>query len=64
MYGNLGYKILKDNWFVISGKKGNEIYYFKTIIKNGKTHYLRISYPISQKDIFDSILPRISKSFR
>lgn len=60
----IGYKILKDTWYVISGKEGGEIFYMKTIIKNGQTHYLRISYQTSQKEIFDSILPRISKSFR
>lgn len=42
----------------------DEIFYMKTIIKNGQTHYLKITYPASQKEIFDSILPRISKSFR
>jgi hypothetical protein len=60
----IGYKILKDTWFVISGMEEDEIFYMKTIIKNWQTHYLRITYPSSQKEIFDSILPRISKSFR
>jgi hypothetical protein len=43
----IGYKILKDTWYVISGKEGGEIFYMKTIIKNGQTHYLRISYQIA-----------------
>lgn len=58
------YKILKDNWFVLSGQDKEGIYYQKTILKNGQTHYLSIRYPTTQKDIFDNILPRISKSFK
>ena len=58
------YKVYKNNWFVVSGQDENGIYYFKTIIKNGQTHYLAIHYPQSQKEIFDIILPRISKSFK
>jgi len=58
------YKIFKDSWFVISGQDKEGIYYQKTILKNGQTHFLEIRYPETQKDIFDNILPRISKSFR
>ena len=60
----IDYKILKDNWFVVSGQDEEGIYYLKTLVKNGQTHFLAVHYPVSQKDIFDSILPRISKSFK
>jgi len=58
------YKVLKNNWYVVSGQNQQGIYYFRTFVKNGQTHYLRIEYPLSKKDIFDSLLPRISKSFK
>jgi hypothetical protein len=58
------YKVLKNNWYVVSGQNQQDIYYFRTFFKNGQTHYLRIEYPVSKKDIFDSLLPRISKSFK
>lgn len=58
------YKVLKNNWYVVSGQNQQGIYYFRTFVKNGQTHYLRIEYPVSKKDIFDSLLPRISKSFK
>lgn len=58
------YKVLKNNWYVVSGQNEQGIYYFRTFVKNGQTHYLRIEYPVSKKDIFDSLLPRISKSFK
>ena len=58
------YKVLKNNWYVISGQNEQGIYYTRTFVKNGQTHYLRIEYPVSKKDIFDSLLPRISKSFK
>jgi len=57
------YKVLKENWFVISGQNGNDIFYYKMIVKNNQTHFLMITYPKAQKDLFDNILPRISKSF-
>lgn len=57
------YKILKENWFVISGQNGNDIFYYKMIVKKNQTHFLMITYPKVQKDLFDNILPRISKSF-
>ena len=58
------YKVLKNNWYVVSGQDQQGIYYLRTFVKNGQTHYLRIEYPRSKKDIFDSLLPRISKSFK
>jgi hypothetical protein len=58
------YKELGDNWFVISGKKRNEIFYYKMISRNNETHFLMITYPKSKKELFDRILPRISKSFQ
>lgn len=58
------YRVLLENFFVISGQNSEGIYYFKMLIKNNQSHFLMISYPQSQKDLFDNILPRISKSLR
>ncbi len=61
---NVVYKVLQNNWFVITGQDVNGIYYLKTMIKNGQTHYLSVRYPVSQKERFDKILPRIANSFQ
>ena len=58
------YNVLQDNFFVISGKANEEIYYFKILLKNNRKYFLMIKYPEIQKDLFDKILPRISKSLR
>ncbi len=58
------YESLHDTWYVISGSDKDKIYYYKTILVNNLIHYLRIEYPTNQKPLFDSILPRISKSFK
>ncbi len=63
-YEGIDYKILKDTWFVVSGTDENGIYYIKEIIKKGRIHHMTLRYPVRFRDIFDSILPRIVKSFR
>lgn len=59
----ISYKVLKDSWYVISGQDEEDIYYLKSYIKSGRTFCLSLHYPMMYKDIFDSILPRIAKSF-
>ncbi|WDF63046.1 hypothetical protein [Flavobacterium sp. KACC 22763] len=58
------YNTLKDNFFVISEKNNNIINYQKTIFKKGQIYSLHIMYDTKYKEIIESILPRISKSFR
>ena len=57
------YKVLRDNWFVVSGENSEGVYYYKGIIKGGQSYFLMISYPSVHKDLMDNILPKISKSF-
>ena len=61
---NVVYNVLQNNWFVVTGQDANGIYYLKTTVKNGQTHYLSVRYPVSQKEQFDKILPRIVSSFQ
>lgn len=60
----VGYKLLKENWFVVSGQDDDGIYYFKEIAKDDRLHSLLLQYPAEHKRLMDSILPRISKSFQ
>jgi hypothetical protein len=58
------YKILKNNWFVISGYENDNVFYQKTIFRNEEFMTFEIEYPQDQKKAFDLIAATISKSFR
>src|SRR6476661_8431353 len=58
------YKVSKHTWFVISGETDIGILYVKGIIRNGVQHFIRITYPASQKALMDGLLPKISSSFK
>jgi len=60
----IDYKTLQKTWYVISGKNENGTYYRKIFLKNGWLYYLNVDYPPQYDDLFDKILPRISKSFQ
>lgn len=58
------YKLLKTDWFVVSGVDGETIFYQKTMLKHGIFKTFRITYPKTQKSTFDPITTVIAKSFR
>lgn len=59
------YKVKKANWFVISGiNEDRNIFYNKSIIKNGVQFHLRITYPKTYKSYMNKILSKISNSFK
>ncbi|SEW52177.1 hypothetical protein [Chitinophaga arvensicola] len=61
------YSVIKPNWYVISGheKDGIDyIFYQKSILKNDTQYHLRIRYPENEKARMDTILGKISASFR
>lgn len=60
----IDYKVLRGNWYVISGENDGEIFYYKEVYKNNWIYTLMITYPQRHKDLMDIILPRISTSFQ
>ena len=61
---NITYKIKKSTWYVISGKNENGIFYNKSIIKNGIQFHLRMIYQDKNKQLVESLIGRISSSFK
>jgi hypothetical protein len=57
------YKTRGENWFVVSGYQGNDIFYTKTILRDGKYKVLSIRYDLSLKPKFDPIVAEIAQSF-
>jgi hypothetical protein len=61
--GDVAYKKIKDNWYVVSWVDGNRIYYTKKFAGPGAENTLIISYPQSQKNAYDEIVTYVSQTF-
>lgn len=62
--GVITYKVMKNNFFVISGKHNGKIFYHKTLIKGDIIKILIIEYNESLKAQFDPITASLSNSFK
>jgi hypothetical protein len=58
------YKVVRRDWFVVSGLEDGRVFYQKTFLRNGVLKTFRIEYDESEKRIFDSITTKIAKSFK
>src|SRR6202451_306314 len=60
------YQAHADDWFVISGTKGDGIFYQRRLLSHGKemTEGFVMSYPARIKQLYDPIVARMAKSFR
>ncbi len=58
------YKLLRNNWFVVSGYNSGKVFYQKTILSNNQFKTLYFEYDESKKNIFDPIAKHISRSFK
>jgi hypothetical protein len=60
------YQASGDDWFVISGTKGDSIFYDRYLLTHRKqmTEGLVINYPAKLKQTYDPIVARMAKSFR
>lgn len=58
------YKRLQENWFVASWIQGDKIVYYKSVVGEGSKNIFIFKYPLSQKVYYDSIVARISSSFK
>ncbi len=52
------------NWAVISGFKGNMVYYEKTIFScnNRVLNWVTLLYPVSEKSLYDRLVGKVTKS--
>jgi hypothetical protein len=56
-------KLLKKDWFVVSGYAGEKVFYQKTMLKGGVFKTFIIEYDRAQKSFYDPITSRIARSF-
>jgi hypothetical protein len=64
------YQAHGEDWFVISGTKGDDIFYERYMLSHGKemaegfVEGFVMSYPAALKQTYDPIVARMAKSFR
>ena len=60
------YQAHGDDWFVVSGMRGADIFYERHLLSHGgeMTEDFVISYPAALKSTYDPIVARMAKSFR
>lgn len=63
-FDTITYRKLGDNWFALSGYKGNNIIYIKTWVGPGSINSLYLQYPSAMKADYDDIVKKIVRSFR
>lgn len=62
--GTITYKILKGDWFVISGSQAGRIIYQKTVLRKGVFKTVRFEYNQNEKAVYDAVIKTISGCFR
>lgn len=62
--GTVSYKVLRSNFFVVSGTRRGKVVYRKTILRRDVFKSFTFEYPQASKGKYDSITARIAGSFR
>jgi hypothetical protein len=57
------YKLLKGNFYVVSGRQNGKIFYEKTMLKGDTFKTFMIEYDESESATYDSITSRVARSF-
>jgi len=63
-FDSVTYQVIKGSWYVLSGYKGQDVIYKKTIMRGDIYYHLYIKYPIRYKDNYNAIVSQVSKSFK
>ncbi|MEA3492723.1 MAG: hypothetical protein U9R27_12605 [Campylobacterota bacterium] len=58
------YQVIKNGWYVVSGYKGADIIYKKTLMRGDIFYHLYIQYPARYKNDYNNIVSKVSKSFK
>lgn len=57
------YKVLRGNFYVVSGHDGGKIFYEKTMLKGDTFKTFMIEYDESEASTYDAITARVARSF-
>lgn len=64
-YSDVTYRPSGGNWFVLSGFRGDEVYYEKIAFSCDRqvVNVFAISYPVADRDRYDHVVERMEDSF-
>lgn len=57
------YRARDENWYIVSGSDGDEVFYEKSLADAGVLKTFRMQYPASQKAYYDAVTAIMSASF-
>jgi hypothetical protein len=65
-YRELTYRPRGRSWFVLSGYRGDQIYYEKVMFscRGRVVNVFAITYPVAQRNLFDPVVERMEDTFR
>lgn len=58
------YKLLRNNWFVVSGFIAGRVFYQKTLLNDGQFKSFYFEYPESQKARYEPLIKVLVASFK
>jgi hypothetical protein len=59
----VAYKVLKKDWFVVSGTESGKIFYQKTLLRGDVFKTFIIEYEEAERATYDAITARVARSF-
>ena len=63
-YDRVTYSPEGRNWLVVSGYRGEDIFYEKYFVRDGIVEGFALEYPSSARELFDPIVETVEDSFR
>jgi hypothetical protein len=65
-YDELTYRPRGRSWFVLSGYRGDDIYYEKVMFSCGGqvVNVMAITYPSGERDLYDPVVERMEDTFQ
>jgi hypothetical protein len=61
--GKVTFKVIRKDFYVISGRKGDQIFYNRTALANGKFSTVELTYPTADSAVWNAISVRVSQCF-
>jgi hypothetical protein len=62
--GKVTYKVIRGGFYVISGRKGDQIFYKRTALANGKFSAVELTYPAADSALWNAISAHVSQCFQ
>ena len=61
---SISYQRIKGNWYVLSGRDGDELFYIRSLLANGQFKTFELRYPAAKAATWNPLAARISGCFK